>query len=86
MSGSGISSTVCRSAPRPRQITMPESYNSVFTGWMPFLPPQPLFQDTLGKPSPERETILDFKEASDDRVAVTSAEPYADHLHLAQDR
>jgi len=38
-SGSGISWAICKSAPRPRQITMPESHCSVFTGLMPFLPP-----------------------------------------------
>jgi len=30
VSGSGISWAVCKSAPRPRQITMPESHRSVF--------------------------------------------------------
>ena len=32
------------------------------------------------------KTILDFNEARDDGVAVASAEPYANHLHLAADR
>ena len=36
MSGSGISWTICKSAPCPRQITMPALHHS---GWMPFLPP-----------------------------------------------
>ena len=31
-------------------------------------------------------TILDFNEAICDRVAVASAGPYANHLHLAPDR
>jgi len=44
------------------------------------------FQDNLGKPAPERQTILDFAEARDDGVAVASAEPYANHLHLDPDR
>ena len=35
VSGSGI----CKSATRSRQITMPAPHRSVFTGWMPFLPP-----------------------------------------------
>jgi len=39
MSGSGISWTICKSAPRPKQITMPAPHHSVFTGPMPFLPP-----------------------------------------------
>jgi len=29
---------------------------------------------------------LDFTEARDDGVAVTSAGPYANHLHLTPDR
>jgi len=39
VSGSGISWAICKSAPRPRQITMTASHHSVFTGQMPFLPP-----------------------------------------------
>jgi len=44
------------------------------------------FQDNLGKPAPERQTILDFTEARDDGVAVASAGPYANHLHHTPDR
>ena len=33
------------------------------------------FQDNLGKPAPERQTILDFSGARDDGVAVASAGP-----------
>jgi len=46
------------------------------------------FQDTLGKPAPERQTILDFTGARNDgvAVAVALAGPYANHLYLAQDR
>ena len=32
------------------------------------------------------KTNLDFNEARHDRVAVASAGPYANHLHLAPDR
>jgi len=32
------------------------------------------------------QTILDINEARDDGVAVASAGPYANHLHLAADR
>jgi len=36
----GISWAICKSAPRSRQITTPAPYHSVvFTGRMPFLPP-----------------------------------------------
>jgi len=44
------------------------------------------FQDNLGKLAPERQTFLDFTGARDDGVAVTSAKPYANHLHLTPDR
>jgi len=46
MSSSGISWAICKSAPQPRQITMPTSHHSVFTGRMPFLPPS---QPTVSK-------------------------------------
>jgi len=32
-----------------RQITMPTPHHSVFTGWMPFLPPNQQRQSTEGK-------------------------------------
>ena len=38
MSSSGSSWAICKSPPRSRQITMPVSHYSVFTGQMPFLP------------------------------------------------
>jgi len=44
------------------------------------------FQENLGKPAPERQTILDFTGARDNGVAVASSGPYANHLHLAPDR
>jgi len=43
------------------------------------------FQDNLGKPALERYTILDFTAVRDNGVAVASAGPYANHLHLAPD-
>ena len=56
VSGSGISWAICKSAPRSRQITMPATHHSVFTGRMPFLPPNQQRQSTEGKyrtqPSP----------------------------------
>jgi len=44
------------------------------------------FPDNLGKPAPKRQTILDFTGARHDGVALASAGPYANHLHLAPDR
>jgi len=49
VSGNGISWAICKSAPSPRHITMPSSHNSVFTGRMPFLPPNQQRQSTEGK-------------------------------------
>jgi len=49
MGGSDISWAVCKSAPRCRQITMPAPHHSVFTGRMPFLPPNQQRQSTEGK-------------------------------------
>ena len=40
----------------------------------------------MSKPAPVKQTNLDFTEARDDGVAVASAGPYANHLHLAPDR
>ena len=48
VSGSGISWVICKSAPRSRQITMPAPRYSVFTGRMPFLPPNQQCQSTEG--------------------------------------
>jgi len=39
VSGSGISWAICKSGPCSRQITTPAPHHSVFTGQMPFLPP-----------------------------------------------
>ena len=46
--GRGISWAICKSAPRSRQITMPAPHHSVFTGRMPFLPPNQQRQSTEG--------------------------------------
>ena len=48
MSDSGISWGICKSAPRSKQITMPAPHRSVFTGRMPFLPPNQQRQSTEG--------------------------------------
>ena len=46
---------------------------------MTSLPGQPWLAST------RKAANLDFNEARDDGVAVTSAEPYANHLHCASD-
>jgi len=51
MGGSGISWAICKSAPHSRQITTPAPHHSVFTGRMPFLPPNQQRQSTEGKTS-----------------------------------
>ena len=48
VSGSVISWAICHSAPRSRQITTPAPHHSVFTGRMPFLPPNQQRQSTEG--------------------------------------
>ena len=48
VSGSGTSWTICKSAPRFRQITTPAPHHSVFTGRMPFLSPNQQRQSTEG--------------------------------------
>jgi len=48
VSGSGISWAVCKSAPRSCQITTPAPHHSIFTGQMPFLPPNQERQSTEG--------------------------------------
>jgi len=48
VSGSGISWTICKSAPRSRQITTPASHHRLFTGWMPFVPPNQQCHSTEG--------------------------------------
>jgi len=45
-SGSGISWATCKSALCSRQITTPAPHHSVFTGRMPFLPPNQQRQST----------------------------------------
>ena len=53
VSGSGIRWVICKSAPRSRQITTPAPHYSVFTGRMPFLPPNQQRQSTEGtRPTP----------------------------------
>ena len=46
MSDCGNSWAICKSAPYTRQKTMPAPNHSVFTGRMPFLPPNQLCQST----------------------------------------
>ena len=58
--GTGISWTVCKSAPRSRQITTPAPHHSVFTGRMPFPPPNQQRQSSEGKNVPVIERITDI--------------------------
>ena len=48
VSGSGIIWAICKSAPPSRQIIMPAPHHSVFTGRMPYLPPNQQLQSTEG--------------------------------------
>jgi len=47
VSGSGISWAICKYAPCSRHITTPAPHHSVFTGRMPFLPPNQQCQSVL---------------------------------------
>ena len=46
VNGSGISWAICKSAPRPRPNNHANIHHSVFTGLMPFLPPNQQRQNT----------------------------------------
>jgi len=48
LNGSGISWAICKSAPCPRQLTMPAPHHSVLTDRMPFLPPNQEHQNAEG--------------------------------------
>jgi len=48
VSDTHFTNTHTQSAPRSRQITTPAPHHSVFTGWMPFLPPNQQRQSTEG--------------------------------------
>jgi len=58
MSGNGISWAICKSAPRSRQITMPATHRSVFTGQMPFLLPNQQRPSTEGLSTEGHYSIL----------------------------
>ena len=60
VSGSGIIWAVCKFAPRSRQITTPAPHHSVFTGRMPFLPPNQQHQSTEGT-STSSLTVAEIK-------------------------
>ena len=57
MSGIGIIWAIRKSAPRSRQITMPAPHHSVFTGRMPFLPPNQQRQSTEGIIHHNQQTV-----------------------------
>ena len=58
VSGSSISWAICKSAPRSRQITMPATHHSVFTGRMTFLPPNQQRQSSQNKGFQSTEWII----------------------------
>jgi len=60
VSGSDSSWVVCKFAPRSRQITTPAPHHSVFSGRMPFLPPNQQRQSTEGTTN-RQTTINDHK-------------------------
>ena len=56
--GSGISWVICMSAPCSRQTTTPAPHHFVFTGQMPFLPPNQQRQSTEGNLSRIQNSII----------------------------
>ena len=72
MSGSGISWAICKSAPRSRQITTPAPNYSVFTGRMPFLPPNQQRQSTEGKCAYVRMCLNPCKSDKHEKFAVSA--------------
>jgi len=66
MGGSGIIWTICKSfAPHSRHITMPVTHHSVFTGRMPFPPPNQQRQSTENKDN-NKEIKISNKQDSND--------------------
>ena len=64
VSGCGISWAICKSAPHSRQITTPAPHHSVFTGRMPFLPPNQQRQSTEAD-----QSVLNFSSTAVSRAA-----------------
>jgi len=54
--GSGISWAICKSA--PRQISVPAPHHLIFTGRMPFLPPNQQRQSTEGIALPKLTSVV----------------------------
>jgi len=81
VSGSGISWAMYKSAPRSRQITMPQ----FFTGRMPFLPPNQQCQSTEGtKCDSDNMTKIEDLSGARCRLAYGPADATATHCLLLQ--
>ena len=65
VSGSGISWAICKSASGSRQITTPAPHHSVFTGRVPFLPPNQQRQSTEGINTRELLNNIEHREKTD---------------------
>ena len=71
VSGSGVSWTICKSAPRPRQITCQHHITQFFTDQMPFLPPNQQHQSTEDKyylNTSSLNTVLPLKRRCEERA------------------
>ena len=83
MSGSGISWAVCKCAPCSRQITTPAPHRSIFTGRMPFLPPNQQRQSTEGRALKASHTQMDRKTQLDRRgIAMQNKPVYSNVCHV----
>ena len=64
VSGSGIRWAICKFAPRSSHITTPVPRHSVFTGRMPFLPPNQQRQSTEGTLSGKETSFLSINKVN----------------------
>jgi len=70
VSGSSISWTICKSAPCFRQITKPAPHHSVFTGLLPFLPPNQQRQSTTKTKAACNDKIVFLKCIKSYKIAI----------------
>jgi len=69
-SGSGISWAICKFASQLRQITIPAFHHSVFTGWMPFLPPNQQIKTKITKSVKSKMKLIVQSTRNEVKVAI----------------
>jgi len=84
VNGSGISWAICKSAPCSRQITTTAPHRSVFTGRMPFLPPNQQRQSTEDVCKNTHNTIKGKgKRTPTDLMSLQAGEANSEQVTLA---